>query len=134
MTHLPPRHLAFLVLINLLWGFNLIASKLGAAEFPPMFFTALRFTLLALCLTPFLRWHRGMMQQLLIAAALSGGVQFALLFMGVKLTPEVGSVAIATQLGVPFTTLIWCSCRRPDTRFACLARTRCPACPRGPGR
>ena len=21
----------------------------------------------------------------------------------------------------------WCSCRRPDTRFPCLARTRCPA-------
>ncbi len=106
MTHLPPRHLAFLVLINLIWGFNLIASKVGVAEFPPVFFTAMRFTLLAACLTPFLRWHRGMMQQLLVAAALSGGLQFALLFLGVKLTPEVGAVAIATQLGVPFTTLM----------------------------
>jgi O-acetylserine/cysteine efflux transporter len=106
MTHLPPRHLAFLVLINLIWGFNLIVSRVGVAEFPPVFFTALRFSALAVCLAPWLRWHRGMMQGLLVAAALSGGVQFALLFLGVKLSPDVGSVAIATQLGVPFATLM----------------------------
>ena len=29
---------------------------------------------------------------------------------------------------------IWCSCRRPDTRFPCLARTRCPARRRVPWR
>jgi O-acetylserine/cysteine efflux transporter len=71
-----------------------------------VFFTALRFSALAVCLAPWLRWHRGMMQGLLVAAALSGGVQFALLFLGVKLSPDVGSVAIATQLGVPFATLM----------------------------
>jgi O-acetylserine/cysteine efflux transporter len=106
MTHLPGRHLAFLVLINLIWGFNLVASRVGVAELPPVFFTALRFTALSLCLAPFLRWHRGIMQSLLVAAALSGGLQFALLFIGLKLTPDVSSVAIATQLGVPFTTLM----------------------------
>jgi O-acetylserine/cysteine efflux transporter len=106
MTHLRPRDLAFLVLINLIWGFNLIASKAGVSHFPPVFFTALRFTLLALVLLPFLRWHPGRMQRLLVAAALSGGVQFAILFTGIHLTAHVGSVAIASQLGVPFTTLI----------------------------
>jgi O-acetylserine/cysteine efflux transporter len=106
MTHLPPRHLALLVLVNLIWGFNLIASKVGVSVFPPVFFTALRFTIVAACLLPFLRWHPGRMQQLLVAAALSGGLQFALLFAGLSLTPHVGSVAIASQLGVPFTTLM----------------------------
>lgn len=106
MTHLPPRHLAFLLLINLIWGFNLIVSRFALGEFPPVYFTALRFTALAACLVPWLRWHRGLMQSLGIAAALSGGVQFALLFLGVKLSPDVGSVAIATQLGVPFATLM----------------------------
>ncbi len=106
MTQLPPRHVAFLMLINLIWAFNLIASKVGVGAFPPVLFTALRFTCLAACLLPFLRWHRGVMQQLLVAAALSGGFQFALLFLGVKLSPDVGSVAIASQLGVPFATLM----------------------------
>ncbi len=106
MSHLAPRHLGFLLLINLIWGFNLIASKVGVQHFPPVFFTALRFSLLAACLVPFLRWHPGRMLSLFVAAALSGGLQFALLFTGIRLTPNVGSVAIATQLGVPFTTLM----------------------------
>ncbi|HXQ63528.1 MAG TPA: DMT family transporter [Steroidobacteraceae bacterium] len=106
MTHLKPRHLAFLVLINLIWGFNLIASEAGVSHFPPIFFTALRFTLLAALLLPFLRWHPGRMQRLLVAAALSGGVQYAILLIGIHLTAQVSSVAIASQLGVPFTTLI----------------------------
>ncbi len=106
MSQLAPRDLGFLLLINLLWGFNLIASKVGVEHFPPMFFTALRFTLLATVLLPFLRWHRGRMLPLLVAAVLSGGLQFALLFAGLRLTPHVGSVAIASQLSVPFTTLM----------------------------
>lgn len=106
MIHLARRDFAFLVVINLIWGFNLIASKVGLGVFPPICFTALRFSMLALCLLPFLRWHAGLMTPLLVAAALSGGLQFALLFTGVHLTTHVGSVAIATQLGVPFTTLM----------------------------
>jgi len=106
VTHLAPRDLAFLLLINLIWGFNLIASKVGVQAFPPVLFTALRFTALALVLVPFLRWHPGRMLQLLTAAVLSGGLQFSLLFTGLALTTHVGSVAIASQLGVPFTTLM----------------------------
>jgi len=106
LSHLAPRDLGFLLLINLIWGFNLIASKVGVQHFPPVFFTALRFSLLAACLVPFLRWHAGRMLPLFVAATLSGGLQFALLFTGVRLTPHVGSIAIATQLGVPFTTLL----------------------------
>ena len=37
------RHLALLVFMNLIWGLNLIASKIGVGQFPPIFFTALRF-------------------------------------------------------------------------------------------
>lgn len=106
MTALSRRDLAFLIGIDLIWGYNLIASKVGVTEFPPVMFTAMRFTLLALLLAPFLRWHPGRMQRLLVAATLSGGLQFSLLFTGLKLTNGVSSVAIATQLGVPFTTLM----------------------------
>jgi O-acetylserine/cysteine efflux transporter len=106
VTALAPRDLAFLVGINLIWGFNLIASKVGVGHFPPVLFTALRFGLLGLILLPFLRWHPGRMQRLMVAAMLSGGLQFALLFIGLQLSKGVASVAIATQLGVPFTTLM----------------------------
>ena len=106
MTHVAPRDLAFLLCINLIWGFNLVASKIGLEHFPPVLFTALRFTLFGVLVMPFLRWHPGRMQRLLIAGLLSGGLCFALLFIGLARVAHASSVAIAGQLGVPFTTLL----------------------------
>ena len=103
---LENRHLALLIAINLIWGMNLIASKIGVGQFPPMLFTAMRFGALALVLFPMLRLHPGQMTYLLAAALLTGPAAFALLFTGVLLTADASTVAIATQLGVPFSTLL----------------------------
>ncbi len=100
------RDLAFLVGINLIWGLNLIASKIGVGQFPPILFTALRFGSVALILIPFLRIHRGQMRTLAYAALLTGPAAFALLFLGVYLVKDASMVAIASQLGVPFSTLL----------------------------
>ena len=99
------RDLAFLIVINLIWGANLISSKVGVGQFPPIFFTALRFGSVALLL-PFLRVHRGQMRSLLIAAALTGPAAFALLISGMYLVKDASMVAIASQMGVPFSTLL----------------------------
>lgn len=100
------RDLAFLIGINLIWGSNLIASKVGVGQFPPVFFTALRFGAIALVLVPLLRIHAGQMRNLALAAALTGPAAFALLFLGVHLVEDASMVAIATQMGVPFSTLL----------------------------
>jgi len=103
---ISPRDLALLIGMNLIWGLNLIASKIGVAQIPPVFFTALRFGALALLLIPFLRLHRGQMKNLLAACVLTGPLAFALLFLGVFLVADASMVAIATQMGVPFSTLL----------------------------
>jgi len=100
------RHLALLVGMNLIWGFNLIASKIGVGQFPPIFFTAMRFAGLGLCLLPWLKLHRGEMRNLLSAALLTGPLSFALLFTGIARVHDVSTVAVASQLGVPFQTLL----------------------------
>jgi len=46
------------------------------------------------------------MVYLLAAALLTGPAAFALLFTGVLLTADASTVAIATQMGVPFSTLL----------------------------
>ncbi|MCP5472140.1 MAG: DMT family transporter [Sinobacteraceae bacterium] len=106
MTHLAPRHLAALLGITLLWGLNLVVSKIGLAYLPPMLFTTLRFAVLAALLWPFLRIVPGQMNAMVVAALLSGAVSFALLFAGLSIAQNVSAVAIASQLGVPFTTLM----------------------------
>ena len=103
---LAGRDLAFLIGINLIWGANLIASKIGVIQLPPILFTALRFGSIAIFLLPFLRIHRGQMTNLLLAAALTGPAAFALLFIGVYKDKDASMVAIASQMGVPFSTLL----------------------------
>jgi len=100
------RDLALLVFLNVIWGFNLVAAKTGVNEFPPLFFTALRFVLVAAVAARFLRLHPGGMRHILWAALLAGPLAFALLFIGIAHVEHVSNVAIASQLGVPFTTLL----------------------------
>jgi O-acetylserine/cysteine efflux transporter len=106
MTTLAPRHLAVLVGVCAIWGFNLIAIKAGVDRVPPVFFTLLRFSLLALAVAPFLRLKHGQMPWLLLAALCSGGLQFALMYIGIARSGSMSAVAIAGQLGMPFTTLL----------------------------
>ncbi|MGH8178289.1 MAG: DMT family transporter [Steroidobacter sp.] len=103
---LAGRDLVLLIGMNLIWGLNLIASKIGVEEFPPIFFTAMRFGSVAVFLLPMLRIHRGQMSYLLAAAMLTGPASFALLFTGLFLAEDASTVAIASQMGVPFSTLL----------------------------
>jgi len=103
---LTGRDLLLLIGMNLIWGLNLISSKIGVGQFPPIFFTALRFGSLALFLVPMLRIHRGQMTNLFAAAMLTGPAAFALLFAGIFLTEDAATVAVATQMSVPFSTLM----------------------------
>ena len=103
---LTPLDLSLLIAINAIWGINLVAAKLGIGEFPPIFFAGLRFAVLAVVLLPALRVFRGQMRTLLQAAAFSGAIGFALMYLGFKLTDDISKMAIATQLGIPFSTLL----------------------------
>lgn len=106
VPELSRSHLWQLVLINGIWGFNIVAIKLSVDRFPPVFLSFLRFLIVGLAVLPWLRVRRGEMKWLLTAAVCSGGLQFALMFTGVALSGNMSSVAIAGQLGVPFATLM----------------------------
>lgn len=98
-------HLAFMMFINLIWGFALVAAKVGLEHFPPMLFTAFRFMLIIMVLFPFLKIHKGRMKQVLIIALCAGPLGFGFFFAGLALSnPSV--VAVVGQLGVPFSTIM----------------------------
>src|SRR5688572_19923215 len=106
MTEVHRSHLWQLIAINAIWGLNIVAVKLSADRFPPVFLTFLRFLIVGLVVWPWLRLRRGEMRWLLVAATCSGGLQFALMYSGVAVSGNMSSVAIAGQLGVPFATLL----------------------------
>ena len=100
------RDLGILVFLNVIWGFNYVASKIGVHEIPPVFFTALRFVVVGVFVARFLRLHPGEMSRILWAAFFAGPVAFALLFIGLAHVENTANAAVVSQLGVPFTTLL----------------------------
>lgn len=103
---MPIRDLGFLLFINVVWGFAMIAAATSLQHFPPLAFTALRFFLISVILFPLLRWQARRMRQIFWIAMTGGTFNFALLFLGVSWAGEVSAVSIAGQLGVPFATVL----------------------------
>lgn len=100
------KHTLLAILIAAVWGFNFIATKWAVEDFPPLFANGLRFLAVFIVLFPFLKLVPGKMRPLTITALTLGVVHFGLLFWGMSLAGGVGSVAIASQLNVPFTTIL----------------------------
>lgn len=103
---LKPNDLFLLVFINALWGLNLITAKFGLAELPPVLFAALRITVMLVICVPWLRWLPGQMGVMLGVALCTGVGGFGLLTIGLSLSKDVSTVAIFTQLCIPFSALL----------------------------
>jgi O-acetylserine/cysteine efflux transporter len=100
------RDLAYLILIQLVWGGNWIPSKLAVLEMPPLMLMAVRFAILALVFLPFMRWHPREMGIILATALANGALQFGLLFWGIALAGDIAPLAVVMQLGTPFVTVL----------------------------
>lgn len=103
---MTPLHLALALLIAVIWGFTFITAKIGVSHFPPIFFTALRFGLVAIVLVPWLKVIPGRMRDVLVIALLAGAVHFGLMYSGMAMSSTVSAVAVLVQLGAPFSVLI----------------------------
>ncbi len=101
-----PQDLTLALLINAVWGFNFVAAKVGVGHFPPIWFSGLRFLMVALALFPFLRLPRGQLGPVLAICLFGGVLHFALMFTGVKLAGDITAIAVVTQLGIPIATIL----------------------------
>lgn len=94
-----------IVLANSAWGVNFIAGKIGTEVFQPLLFTALRFLFLLLLMLPWLKPAPGKMKPLLMVAFLLGVLHFGMVFIGLNAGGDIASIAITTQLYVPFSAI-----------------------------
>jgi O-acetylserine/cysteine efflux transporter len=102
---LNPRELSVLLAMCAVWGFHFVVVKLAVGAAPPMFYAALRMTLVAVVMAPFLRWHPGHMKNVLLGGLCLGAMNYAFLFNGVAHATASAS-AIAIELYVPFATIL----------------------------
>jgi O-acetylserine/cysteine efflux transporter len=101
------RDFGLFTLVCLLWAANTVVSKIIIADYgvPPLFYGAIRFALVALCVLPFLRPAPRPLWRLIVIGLCMGGGAFAMAFIGLK-TASPSAAAIVGQLGLPVTTLL----------------------------
>ena len=74
---MKPAHLALILLIDLIWAFNLVAVKFAVESAGPLTAVTIRYAIVALVCLPWLRWQPGRMRVILITGFVAGA-----LFMG----------------------------------------------------
>jgi len=99
-----PSYVVLLIAITLAWGLHFTVVKATVDAIPPLFYVCLRMGTVALLLTPFRRWHKGRMRTILIAGACFGGLNYAFMFYGLKLTTASIS-AVVIESYVPIATV-----------------------------
>lgn len=105
-TGLTARDYLIAAVMNLLWGLNLIAVKMGVDLVAPLTAAWLRQVMvLAICL-PALKIIPGRMRELLALGFLSGALFYILVNFSMKVSDNVGALAIAGQLGAPFALIL----------------------------
>ncbi len=91
------------------WALNIVVVKLGIAEIPPIFLSALRFALVAALIIPFTRITLRQLPWVVLVSITFGGMHFGLLFVALS---RIGGRAPRRS---------WCSsARRSRTVLACL--------------
>ena len=101
------REFSVLLLVCTIWGLHFIVLRFTMDQMgvPPLFYAALRVTLLALILSPFLRWHKGQMKAVIIGGLGYGALNYAFMFPALELT-TASAAAITVELYMPFSIIL----------------------------
>jgi O-acetylserine/cysteine efflux transporter len=92
--------------VVLLWGLNFLAIRVGLDHFPPFFFAALRFAVLAVPALLFIPRPAVRMRWILLYGTGFGILQFAFLFTAMRVGMPTGLASLVLQSSAPFTVLL----------------------------
>jgi O-acetylserine/cysteine efflux transporter len=100
------RDLCVALAINIVWGLNIVAVKLSLASVPPFTAALLRQAIILLCCVAFLRIVPGRMRTLIALGVVVGGAFLIFTNLSVSVSRNLGALAIAGQLGAPFSLIL----------------------------
>ena len=103
---MKPRDLALILLIDCVWAFNIVAVKLAVAAVQPVTAVMLRYAIVLFVCLPWLRWLPGRMPTLIATGVIAGALFMGLGGLSFALADNVAALAIAGQLGVPFSLIL----------------------------
>jgi O-acetylserine/cysteine efflux transporter len=100
------RDLAIAAVMNVMWGLNIIAVKMGVDLIAPMTAAWLRQTMVLIICLPALRLVPGKMRELMLLGVLSGALFYIFINFSLAVSNNVSALAIAGQLGAPFSLIL----------------------------
>ncbi len=103
---MKPIHIAFILLIDVLWAFNIIAIKESVLAMPPLLTVALRYAVVLLVCASSIRIIEGRMALVLVTGVVTGALQFGLGAYSYHVATNLSALAIAGQLGVPLSLIL----------------------------
>lgn len=103
---MSPRYVLFALFVCLIWGVNFVVMKIGLQQLDPYLFGLLRFSIVLLILLPWLKVVPGEMIKLFILGNLIGGLQFALVFLGMDMTDHVSAMSVVVQMNIPISLIL----------------------------
>ena len=101
-----PRDLLVALAINLVWGLNIVAVKLTVELVAPFTAALLRQAIVLVVCLPWLTIVPGRMRTIVALGLVTGGGFFALVNLSMAVTDNVAALAIAGQLGAPFSLIL----------------------------
>ena len=118
---MPARDVLLAVVVALIWAFNFIVVAVGLSSFPPLFFSALRFVVVAFPAV-FLVSRAGIPWRTIgMFGLVLGVVNFSLLYLGMSLGMPPGLSSLVLQAQAVFTPLLaWLLLRDPPGRATIL--------------
>lgn len=103
---MSPRYVLFALFVCLIWGVNFVVMKVGLRQLDPYLFGLVRFSIVLLILSPWLKIIPGEMFKLFILGNLIGGLQFALVFLGMDMTDHVSAMSVVVQMNIPISLIL----------------------------
>ncbi|MFH1974675.1 MAG: EamA family transporter [Pseudomonadota bacterium] len=94
------------ILVALIWGFNFVVIKVGLGSFPPLLFSALRFTFSAIPAVLFINRGNVSWRWIISIGVSLGIVMFGLLFIGMNIGMPAGLSSVVLQVQAIFTLML----------------------------
>ena len=100
------KELSVLIGICFVWGLHFTVIRLTVQDIAdPLFYAATRVGLVALILSPFLKWQKGQMKYIFIGGLGFGAFNYAFMFPALNLT-TAAAAAIAIELYMPLSIIM----------------------------
>jgi len=97
------KDLGIVLVVVAVWGFNFVVIRLMLGSMPPMLIVALRYTLIALPLLPFVKRPNVPMRYVAAYGLMLGTVHQGLLFVGMQVGMAAGLASLVLQTQAFFT-------------------------------